>query len=159
MAQPSTDQYESRVALWEDPHNSGAAAEPLVYEVVTATFDCGGHAFTAKGKQVLSQGWRAIQEVFRSSLKEKPEDGDAVGVLPALTEGQVFESVAASVTEHFTSPPSPTRRTPFCRPWRMRARKICRTRQNARAWAPRRPGRPSLKSWCPAGSWSARART
>ena len=84
-----------------------AAAEPFVYEAVTATFDCGGHIFTAKGKQVLSQGWRAIQEVFRSSLKEKPEDEDAEGVLPALTEGQVFEPVAASVTEHFTSPPKP----------------------------------------------------
>ena len=84
-----------------------AAAEPFVYEAVTATFDCGGHTFTAKGKQVLSQGWRAIQEVFRSSLKEKPEDEDAGGVLPALTEGQVFEPVTASVTEHFTSPPRP----------------------------------------------------
>ena len=84
-----------------------AAAEPFVYETVTATFDCGGHTFTAKGKQVLSQGWRAIQEVFRSSLKEKPEDVDAEGVLPALTEEQVFEPVAASVTEHFTSPPKP----------------------------------------------------
>ena len=84
-----------------------AAAEPFVYEAVTATFDCGGHNFTAKGKQVLSQGWRAIQEVFRSSLKEKPEDEDAEGVLPALTEGQVFEPVSASVTEHFTSPPKP----------------------------------------------------
>ena len=84
-----------------------AAAEPFVYEAVTATFDCGGHTFTAKGKQVLSQGWRAIQEVFRSSLKEKPEDEDTEGVLPALTEGQVFEPVAASVTEHFTSPPKP----------------------------------------------------
>ena len=84
-----------------------AAAEPFVYEAVTATFGCGGHTFMAKGKQVLSQGWRAIQEVFRSSLKEKPEDEDAEGVLPALTEGQVFEPVAASVTEHFTSPPKP----------------------------------------------------
>ena len=84
-----------------------AAAEPFVYEAVTAAFDCGGHTFTAKGKQVLSQGWRAIQEVFRSSLKEKPEDEDDEGVLPALTEGQVFEPVAASVTEHFTSPPKP----------------------------------------------------
>ena len=84
-----------------------AAAEPFVYEAVTATFDCGGHTFTAKGKQVLSQGWRAIQEVFRSSLKEKPEDEDAEGVLPTLTEGQVFEPVSASVTEHFTSPPKP----------------------------------------------------
>ena len=84
-----------------------AAAEPFVYEAVTAAFDCGGHTFTAKGKQVLSQGWHAIQEVFRSSLKEKPEDEDAEGVLPALTEGQVFEPVSASVTEHFTSPPKP----------------------------------------------------
>ena len=83
-----------------------AAAEPFVYEAVTATFDCGGHTFTAKGKQVLSQGWRAIQEVFRSSLKEKPEE-DTGGVLPALTEGQVFEPISASVTEHFTSPPKP----------------------------------------------------
>ena len=56
---------------------------------------------------MLSQGWRAIQELFRSSLKEKPEDEDAEGVLPALTEGQVFEPVSASVTEHFTSPPKP----------------------------------------------------
>ena len=84
-----------------------AAAEPFVYEAVTATFDCGGHTFTAKGKQVISQGWRAIQEVFRSSLKEKPEDEDTEGVLPALTEGQAFEPVTASVTEHFTSPPKP----------------------------------------------------
>ena len=84
-----------------------AAAEPFVYEVVTATFDCDGHIFTAKGKQVLSQGWRAIQEVFRSSLKEKPEEDDSESVLPELTEGQVFEPVAASVTEHFTSPPKP----------------------------------------------------
>ena len=91
-----------------------AAAEPFVYEAVTAAFDCSGHTFTAKGKQVLSQGWRAIQEVFRSSLKEKPEDEDAEGVLPALTEGQVFEPVAASVTEHFTSPPKPYTDVIFC---------------------------------------------
>lgn len=84
-----------------------AAAESFVYEMVTATFACGGHTFTTKGKQVLSQGWWAIQEVFRSSLKEKPQDEDDEGVLPALTEGQVFEPVSASVTEHFTSPPKP----------------------------------------------------
>ena len=58
-----------------------------MYEVVTATFDCGGHTFTAKGKQVLSQGWRAIQEVLRSSLKEKPEDEDAEGVPSGLDGG------------------------------------------------------------------------
>ncbi|MCI6401371.1 MAG: DNA topoisomerase 3 [Oscillospiraceae bacterium] len=84
-----------------------AAAEPFVYEAVTVTFDCSGHTFTAKGKQVLSQGWRAIQEVFRSSLKEKQSNEGDEAPLPVLTEGQVFEPVAASVTEHFTSPPKP----------------------------------------------------
>ena len=48
-----------------------AAAEPYVYETVTATFDCGGRSFTAKGKHVLSEGWREIDRIFRSSLKEK----------------------------------------------------------------------------------------
>ncbi len=85
-----------------------AAAEPYVYETVTATFDCGGHSFTAKGKRILSEGWREIDRVFRSSLKEKQADGDEVGGdLPDFTEGQAFEQVEASVTEHFTSPPKP----------------------------------------------------
>ena len=84
-----------------------AAAEPYVYEAVTATFICGGHTFTAKGRHVLSLGWKDIDRIFRASLKEKPEDEDAEGVLPPLTEGQVFEPVAASITEHFTSPPKP----------------------------------------------------
>lgn len=83
-----------------------AAAQPYVYEAVTATLDCGGHSFTAKGRRVLSEGWREIDRLFRSSLKEKPEDSgaDEVPVLE-LTEGQTFENVPVSVTEHFTAPP------------------------------------------------------
>ena len=33
-----------------------AAAEPYMYEAVTATFDCGGHTFIAKGRRILSEG-------------------------------------------------------------------------------------------------------
>ncbi len=84
-----------------------AAAEPHVYETVTAVFDCGGHSFTAKGKHVVSGGWREIDRIFRSFLKEKPADGDGGGSLPDFKEGQTFESVEAVVTEHFTSPPKP----------------------------------------------------
>ena len=84
-----------------------AAAEPFLYEAVTAAFDCGGHTFTAKGRHVLSQGWKDIDRVFRSSLKEAPEDGEAPAVLPDFTEGQAFEGVEAAVTEHFTAPPKP----------------------------------------------------
>ena len=84
-----------------------ASASPYEYETVTATFDCGGHTFTAKGKRILSEGWREIERIFRSSLKEKPEDEDCGGVQPDFTEGQTFDGAAASVTEHFTSPPKP----------------------------------------------------
>ena len=85
-----------------------AAAEPYVYEAVTAAFDCGGHSFTAKGKHVVSEGWREIDRIFRSFLKEKQTDGDSADCdLPDFSEGQTFETVEASITEHFTSPPKP----------------------------------------------------
>ncbi len=82
-----------------------AAAEPYVYETVTATFECGGHSFTARGKHILSEGWREIDRVFRSSLKEKQTDEDSGSNLPDFAEGQTFESAEAVITEHFTSPP------------------------------------------------------
>ena len=83
-----------------------ASAEPYMYEAITATFDCGGHSFAAKGKRILSEGWREIDHIFRASLKEKPADGDS-GALPDFTEGQVFDGAEVSVTEHFTQPPKP----------------------------------------------------
>ena len=83
-----------------------ASAEPYMYEAVTATFDCGGHSFTANGKRILSEGWREIDRIFRAFLKEKPADGDG-DTLPDFTEGQVFDGAEVSVTEHFTQPPKP----------------------------------------------------
>ena len=82
-----------------------AAAEPYVYETVMAAFTCGGHTFTAKGHHVLSLGWKDIDRIFRASLKEKPEDEAEPIALPNFTEGQTFDQVDASVTEHFTAPP------------------------------------------------------
>ena len=82
-----------------------AAAEPYVYEAVTATFICGGHTFTAKGRYVLSLGWKDIDRIFRASLKEQPEGEAEPAALPDFTEGQLFDQVEAAVTEHFTAPP------------------------------------------------------
>ena len=83
-----------------------ASAEPYVYEAVTATFDCGGYSFAAKGKRILSEGWREIDRIFHASLKEKPTDGNG-GTLPDFTEGQTFDGAEVAVTEHFTQPPKP----------------------------------------------------
>lgn len=85
-----------------------AVAPAREYEAVTATFTCAGQEFTAKGKTVLSPGWKDIDRRFRASLKtDADEDGETVRELPKLAEGQIFEDMTASVTEHFTSPPKP----------------------------------------------------
>ena len=84
-----------------------ASANSYEYETVTATFECGGHTFTVEGKHILSEGWRWIERIFRSSLKEKPEDEDGGADLPELTEGQTFDNVSAEITDHYTQPPKP----------------------------------------------------
>ena len=84
-----------------------ASAEPFHYETVTASFECGGHTFTAKGKHILSEGWREIERILRYSLKEKPEDEDGGADLPELTEGESYDNVTADITEHYTQPPKP----------------------------------------------------
>ena len=86
------------------------------YEAVQAVFECGGYSFTAKGKVVIADGWKAVENVYLSTLKNtaadsketqsaKGDDTEDGGALPPLTEGQVFENAAATVTEHFTQPP------------------------------------------------------
>ena len=81
-----------------------ASAAPYEYETVTATIDFCGHSFTAKGKRVISEGWREIARIFRAFLKEKPADGGG-NTLPDFAEGQTFDGAEVAVTEHFTQPP------------------------------------------------------
>lgn len=88
-----------------------AVHEKHVYEAVTASFECAGQTFTAKGKTIVAEGWKAVDRLFRASLKLKDEDegggAEAGAALPSLVEGQTFENVAATITEHFTQPPKP----------------------------------------------------
>jgi len=85
-----------------------ATAAPHIYEAVTAEFDCAGQSFTAKGKTVTADGWKAIDRVFRAGLKATPdEEKEDEKTLPELTEGQTFDSVDAAVSEHTTTPPKP----------------------------------------------------
>ncbi|MCM1213354.1 MAG: DNA topoisomerase 3 [Lachnospiraceae bacterium] len=85
-----------------------AAAEPHIFEAVTAVFSCADMEFTAHGKTVLAGGWKNIERRFRATIKATPdEEAEAETTLPELTEGQTFEHPAAKVTEHFTTPPKP----------------------------------------------------
>ena len=86
-----------------------AAAEPHVYEAVTAVFSCADAEFTARGKTVLAGGWKDLERRYRAALKGKPdpEDMEEENTLPELSEGQTFANPTAKVTEHFTTPPEP----------------------------------------------------
>ena len=81
-----------------------ACAASHIYETVTATFNCEEHTFTAKGKTVLSSGWKELEALFLMSLKEK-QDKENEKELPAFCEGERFDSFPIKVTEHDTLPP------------------------------------------------------
>ena len=87
-----------------------AVAPPYEYEAVTAAFDCGGYAFTAKGRSAITEGWRQLDRLFRLTLKAQPEDSDEAepedAALPQLSEGQAFSGLQADVTDHYTKPPA-----------------------------------------------------
>ena len=85
-----------------------AVSAPYTYEAVTAVFACGGYTFAAKGKTPTCEGWREIDRLSRSVLKNKDDEDEAEPeetALPPLAEGQTFENAAAEITEHYTQPP------------------------------------------------------
>ena len=84
-----------------------AVGNPHIYDVITATFQCGGYDFTVKGKRDFVEGWREIYRIFRSSLKDAPEDEDAAGDFPEFIQGQTFHDVKVTICERFTAPPKP----------------------------------------------------
>ena len=81
-----------------------ACATSHIYETATAVFSCENHTFTAKGKTVLSSGWKELEALFLMSLKEK-QNKEYEKALPAFCEGESFESFPVKVTEHDTLPP------------------------------------------------------
>lgn len=83
-----------------------AVSTPYEYEAITAIFSCGDYRFTAKGRTAIHEGWREIDNVFRTEMKIKPdEESEQENTLPLIFEGQTFEQVQPDITEHYTQPP------------------------------------------------------
>ena len=74
-----------------------------MYENITAVFDCGGHTFTAKGKRVISYGFKSVEKLLASSSEN--EDGGDLSI--AFTEGQTFSDRKPELCEKYTAPPKP----------------------------------------------------
>ena len=81
-----------------------ATGEKHIYDETTLTVSCEGSLFTAKGKTVVQDGWKGIEQRFKATLKNKEKE-EPEAVLPEVTEGDILQNVVSSVSEHFTSPP------------------------------------------------------
>ena len=81
-----------------------ATGEKHIYDETSVTLSCEGYMFSAKGKTVVQEGWKAVEQRFKATLKSKEKD-EPEKMLPAVCEGDVLDAVSASVTEHFTTPP------------------------------------------------------
>ena len=71
-----------------------AVSAPFVYLETEARLDCGGNAFSAKGKTVVQPGWKAYAD---AELTDK--------ALPELSEGQSLSVSSCAVKEGRTTPP------------------------------------------------------
>ena len=74
---------------------------PYEYEEVELTLNCGGHNFTAKGKIVLNQGWKAAYD-RNFSFEEEEDDSQS---LPDVRQGQRLKVSSVQVTTGKTPPP------------------------------------------------------
>ena len=77
--------------------------DPYEYEEIRLTMTIGGETFTAKGKRVLRQGWKAAYN--RSFQLEEDEDEQAQN-LPELSQGQKLKVESVALKPGKTSPPA-----------------------------------------------------
>jgi len=76
---------------------------PFEYEQLAVKIKIGGETFTAKGKSIISQGYKAVYNGL-----EEDEDGDegTAQTLPALRRGERIPIKSCKQTEGRTSPPA-----------------------------------------------------
>ena len=79
-----------------------AVGEPYCYAETTLTTICAGEEFTAKGKVVLSEGWKATERKVLGELLGKQKEP---AVLPDVQEQNRCSVAGAELKEGQTSPP------------------------------------------------------
>ena len=85
-----------------------AAAPVHSYESVKVTVIGENTEFTAIGKTIIENGFKAVEKQIKIRFKGNGDvSEDKEKSLPKVSEGQRFDSVNARTAEHFTSPPKP----------------------------------------------------
>lgn len=74
------------------------------YEQTTIKANIGNETFIAKGKIVLSQGWK---EVYSNNFEEDYEEDVADQILPNINKGNIIKITSIMQTKGATKPPAP----------------------------------------------------
>ena len=81
-----------------------AVGEKHIFNETSVTLSCEGYEFKTKGKTIVHDGWKAVEQRFKASHKNRDKD-EPDKVLPEIHENDVLDAVSSGVTEHFTTPP------------------------------------------------------
>ena len=127
-----------------------AVGEPYRYLESVMELDCAGHTFKAKGKSVISPGWKAY--AGKQDEKEEP-----AAELPVLEERAELPLASVELKEGKTSPPKH-----FTEDLLLSAMEAAGAEEMPKEAERRASALPplaplSLKSWCRRVSWSAGA--
>ncbi|MGN8945880.1 DNA topoisomerase 3 [Bariatricus sp. HCP28S3_E4] len=77
-----------------------AVGDPHRYAETVIELDCGGTAFSVKGKTILHDGWKALVKKYNSTKNDENEQ-----VLPSVSVGDEIAVISTEIKEGKTSPP------------------------------------------------------
>ena len=80
-----------------------AVGEPYRYAETTVQMECAGQVFTAKGKTVLDEGWKAVERAVLGDTAQKNEE--KLELLPEVQGQETLPILDAQLKEGKTSPP------------------------------------------------------
>ena len=80
-----------------------AVGEPYRYAETTVQIECAGQTFTAKGKTVLDEGWKAIEQAILGDAAEKIKEN--LDVLTEVQDKETLPILDAQLKEGRTTPP------------------------------------------------------
>ena len=80
-----------------------AVGELYRYAETTVQMECAGQVFTAKGKTVLAEGWKAVERAVLGDTAEK--DKEKLEILPEVQGEETLPILDAQLKEGKTSPP------------------------------------------------------
>ena len=80
-----------------------AVGEPYRYAETTVQFECAGQTFTAKGRTVLDEGWKAVERAIFGDTAEK--DNENLDVLTEAQDKELLPILDAQLKEGRTTPP------------------------------------------------------